>query len=111
VLAAILRNEPDWTLLPREVPSEVRTLLQQCLQKEPAQRLHDIAVALTVYAVPFDLKRRLTKGVPTAVVDGVLSNVQAFSPPEAPSRTNWPFAVLSLIFRRPERWPTFRQVR
>src|SRR5262249_2836542 len=42
ILAAILKNEPDWSLLPAETPMRVRVLLQRCLQKDPKQRLRDI---------------------------------------------------------------------
>jgi serine/threonine-protein kinase len=45
VFAAILKSEPDWTLLPPELPSPVQSLLRRCLQKEPSQRLPDIAHA------------------------------------------------------------------
>jgi len=44
-VAAILKSEPDWTLLASETPSFVRSLLRRCLQKEPNLRLHDIADA------------------------------------------------------------------
>jgi serine/threonine-protein kinase len=40
-LAAVLKEEPDW----RRVPAGVRRLLRSCLQKDPKQRLHDIADA------------------------------------------------------------------
>ncbi len=43
ILGAIVRAEPDWTLLPATTPSIVRSLLRRCLQKEPNRRLHDIA--------------------------------------------------------------------
>ena len=32
-LAAVLRGEPDWTLLPDDLPPAIRTLLHRCLQK------------------------------------------------------------------------------
>jgi serine/threonine protein kinase len=38
-IAAIAAREPDWTALPGNVPSTVRRLLQQCLEKDPSQRL------------------------------------------------------------------------
>ena len=44
-LAAILKSEPDLTLLPVETPFIVRSLIRQCLQKDPNLRLHDIADA------------------------------------------------------------------
>ncbi len=39
VIAAILKNEPDWEV----VPGATRTLLRRCLQKDPTRRLHDAA--------------------------------------------------------------------
>ena len=45
IIAAIITRDPDWTLLPADVPAHVRRLLQRCLQKDPRQRLHDIADA------------------------------------------------------------------
>jgi Tol biopolymer transport system component len=44
-LAAILRGEPDWSVLPAETPPRIRDLLRRCLQKDPKRRLHDIADA------------------------------------------------------------------
>jgi serine/threonine-protein kinase len=45
VLAAVLKKEVDWQALPAGVPAPLRRLLRRCLQKEPRQRLHDIADA------------------------------------------------------------------
>ena len=47
-LAAVLRAEPDWTALPRDVPGAVRELIQRALVKDHRQRIGDIAVALFV---------------------------------------------------------------
>jgi serine/threonine protein kinase/WD40 repeat protein len=44
-LAAILRAEPDWTLLPAKTPAAVRKLLRRCLEKDPKRRLRDIGDA------------------------------------------------------------------
>jgi len=44
-LAAILRDEPDWSLLPAAVPPAVERLLHRCLKKDPRQRLRDIGDA------------------------------------------------------------------
>ena len=43
VLGAVLRLEPDWDLLPADTPPRIRTLVQRCLEKEPKQRVHDVA--------------------------------------------------------------------
>jgi eukaryotic-like serine/threonine-protein kinase len=45
VLAAVVRQDPDWTTLPVDTPSSVRRLLVRCLQKDPARRLRDISDA------------------------------------------------------------------
>ena len=45
VLAAVLRAEVDWKALPPGVPLELRRLLGRCLERDPKNRLHDIADA------------------------------------------------------------------
>jgi serine/threonine protein kinase/Tol biopolymer transport system component len=45
ILAAILRGEPDWQVLPAATPWRVKDLLHRCLRKDPKERLHDIADA------------------------------------------------------------------
>jgi serine/threonine-protein kinase len=45
VLAAVLRAEPDWSELPAETPRPVVRLLHRCLDRDPRERLHDIADA------------------------------------------------------------------
>jgi hypothetical protein len=44
-LAHVLKSEPDWCALPADAPRSVRSLLRRCLQKDPRNRLHDIADA------------------------------------------------------------------
>jgi eukaryotic-like serine/threonine-protein kinase len=44
-LASIIKEEPNWKLLPSATPMRVRVLLQRCLQKDPKQRLRDIGDA------------------------------------------------------------------
>ena len=44
-MAAVLKNDPDWSLLPVTTPIRVRVLLRRCLQKDPKQRLRDIGDA------------------------------------------------------------------
>jgi len=44
-LASVLKVEPDWNLLPADVQDSIRRLLMRCLEKQPRQRLHDIADA------------------------------------------------------------------
>ena len=44
-LAQVLKGEPDWTALPPDAPTSIKSLLHRCLQKDPRNRLHDIADA------------------------------------------------------------------
>jgi Tol biopolymer transport system component len=44
-IAAILGREPDWDALPSTTPPLIARLLQRALEKEPKQRLRDIADA------------------------------------------------------------------
>jgi Tol biopolymer transport system component len=44
-LAAILKGDPPWDVLPPGTPWRIKELLHQCLRKQPAERLHDIADA------------------------------------------------------------------
>jgi eukaryotic-like serine/threonine-protein kinase len=44
-LAAVIKEEPDWSRLPAATPTHVRVLIQRCLQKDPKQRLRDIGDA------------------------------------------------------------------
>jgi serine/threonine-protein kinase len=44
-LAAVLRANPDWSLLPDGTPSRIQTLLDRCLRKDAQKRLSHIAIA------------------------------------------------------------------
>src|SRR5262249_9788472 len=43
-LAAILRGDPEWSLLPAEVPGALRTVIKRCLEKDRRQRIPDFSV-------------------------------------------------------------------
>jgi len=42
-LAAILEQEPDWSLLGPAVPESMRSVLRRCLRKDPERRFHHVA--------------------------------------------------------------------
>jgi serine/threonine-protein kinase len=42
-IAAVLRQDVDWTRLPADTPDGLRRLLRRCLERDPADRLHDAA--------------------------------------------------------------------
>ena len=45
LIAAVLKDEPDWTTLPVDTPAAIRRLLRRCLEKDRTLRLPDAAVA------------------------------------------------------------------
>jgi serine/threonine protein kinase len=47
-LAAVLRADPDWALLPPGLPPTLADLLRRCLERDPHRRLHDVADARIV---------------------------------------------------------------
>jgi serine/threonine protein kinase len=44
-LAAVIRAEPDWFLLPADTPQAIRQLLRRCLKKDAKQRLQSVGDA------------------------------------------------------------------
>ena len=44
-LAAIVKDEPDWTALPADTPRALQRLVAHCLVKDPRQRIRDIGDA------------------------------------------------------------------
>ena len=61
-LAAVLKNDPEWTLVPQSVPAPVTQLLRHCLARDPKERLRDIADARfllrTVVPAPAPVRTR-----------------------------------------------------
>ncbi len=45
ILAAVVKEEPDWTALPAATPHRIRQLLRRCLTKDPKRRLRDVGEA------------------------------------------------------------------
>jgi serine/threonine protein kinase len=45
VLAGVLRDTPDWEVLPGKLPSGVNRLLRRCLRRDPVKRLRHIGDA------------------------------------------------------------------
>jgi serine/threonine-protein kinase len=45
ILADVLRTEPDWNRLPKDLHPRLKLLLERCLAKKPRNRLHSIADA------------------------------------------------------------------
>ena len=52
ILAAVIKNDPDWESVPTQTPSGLRRLLRRCLEKDAHGRLHHIADARIELADP-----------------------------------------------------------
>jgi serine/threonine-protein kinase len=79
VLAAVLKSDPDWSALPSHLPPSVRTLLRRCLERNPRNRLHDIAETTDETSfgpVPSPVVRR-SRGVWIVVVAVALAGLAA----------------------------------
>jgi serine/threonine protein kinase len=82
-LAAVIKEEPDWSELPTNTPIRVRVLLQRCLQKDPKQRLRDIG----------DARISLDEVLSGAPDPGRVAPVQA----TAPLWRRWLLSVISAL--------------
>jgi serine/threonine protein kinase len=78
ILGAIVKSEPDWTLLPRETPTAIRRLLRRSFAKDPHERLHSIA----------DARLELVEGRA-----GTSDNQQTVAAPSKKERLPWLIAA------------------
>ena len=65
-LALVLKFEPNWDALPAATPERVRRLAQTCLQKNPKQRVHDVADVRLAMEGAFETSSELAE--PTAAL-------------------------------------------
>ena len=65
VLASVLKTDPDWNLLPADLPAPARRLLRRCLEKDPKKRLRDIAEGI------LQLDEGLASGSTTSTITAV----------------------------------------
>jgi protein kinase-like protein len=63
-LAAVLRQDIDWTALPPSMPASVRRLIARCLDRDARRRLRDIGEARIVLEDPVGPARGDAGGVP-----------------------------------------------
>jgi serine/threonine protein kinase len=52
ILAAVVKNEPEWSALPADTPGALRTVLRRCLTKDVKHRLRDIGDTLVELSEP-----------------------------------------------------------
>jgi eukaryotic-like serine/threonine-protein kinase len=60
VLGSVVKSDPDWSLLPSDVPAGIERLVRRCLRKEPGRRLRHIGDAR------LELEEPATDGPPAA---------------------------------------------
>src|SRR5207344_1185841 len=51
-LASVLKSDPDWTVLPREIPPPIRALLEGSLKRDRRDRIGDISTARFLLTQP-----------------------------------------------------------
>ena len=54
-LARVIAIDPDWNVLPKKLPPVLGTFLRGCLEKNPRQRVHDVADVRLAMAGAFDV--------------------------------------------------------
>ncbi len=85
-LASVLRDPPDWTAWPDNVPASLRALVEGCLQKDPKNRIADISTArfvlnegripyASIPARPFGMRQSVWK---TAALVTVVASIAGF---------------------------------
>jgi serine/threonine protein kinase len=84
-LAAVIKSEPDWSALPRDVPPVVRTLIERCLEKDPRKRVADSSTASFVLREPSIGKPPVAGASPSA------------RPSRSFVRRAWPIVAAALI--------------
>ena len=75
-LAAIIKGEPDWSVLPSSAPPAIVTMLRACLARDRRRRISDIA------AVTYILNHHVDAGMPSGATVGTHAR-----------RRRWPAAV------------------
>ncbi len=82
-IAAVVSRDPDWTALPPDTSSTIRTLLRRCLARDPRQRLDSAA------AVRLEIEDALSSlPPPTSRLTG---------PPAGYGRTGWVVAAVAML--------------
>ena len=98
ILAAVVKNEPEWNRLPADTPPSVTRALRRCLEKDRRRRLRDIGDAgmdleasVESDATPSSVRKLIMITIGVAVVSALVSGVVVWSlssSSEAPTSDN-----------------------
>ena len=99
ILSRVLQREPDWTLLPADLPPGIRQVLQLCLQKDVRKRRSSAA------DVSIDIDRAL---LPSATETAAASTA-ASAPAQRKNRVAWLAAAIFAIAAAGIAWTHFRE--
>ena len=86
-LAKILEGEPDWDAVPDTTPLRIKELLQDCLQKEVHNRVHDVS------QLRIQIKKALTEPVTALPTAGVRTGSPALWKRAIP----WSIAIVAVV--------------
>jgi eukaryotic-like serine/threonine-protein kinase len=67
-MASVLKSDPDWGLLPSDVPPAIRTLIRRCLTKDRRQRVADISAAKFILSELTHINETQVRTIPPAPV-------------------------------------------
>ena len=84
-LAAVLRQDIDWTALPASTPVSVRRLIARCLDRDVRRRLRDIGEA------------RIVLDDPASPAGGAAGGVPALAPPQPLWRRAIPVVLSAIV--------------
>jgi serine/threonine-protein kinase len=112
-LAAIVRSEPAWTVLPSDLSPSARMFLGRCLHKDPKQRVGDIRDVRLALDGAFDVEvvqqhrspasaaRHLITHLASLIVGGVTAAIAVWAwfdtPPASIARHQIPFPADALL--------------
>jgi serine/threonine-protein kinase len=85
-IGAILHKDPDWSLLPANMPPQVHQLLRRCLERDMDRRLRDISDA-----------RVALQDARTDPTGSSLGLSAVYSAPASSSRRRWVLALLAAV--------------
>ena len=77
-IAAVVRGEPDWSLLPSDLPPMLKVYLQRCLQKNPKERVQDIGDVRLALQGAFDAPASASPATPASPSDPVKTSARTW---------------------------------